>query len=233
MTFATTKTLIAMTIVWAIACFGIDYEKNPKAFNTWLTPKTAEQTADRTPTIKMHMNHLCCTGCLSDVTKALEKIPTIKVKQTPLESQEQADMDTAKAGQAVDYGHDVELEVPDLKTVDFMAIDRALRDAGLTAETMLVSGPAHFHLRAEVKHICCGLCSTGLKEGLAISAGLKGQGRFKWLDSFAVDKPKKEVLAYAKYQEAADVMELLTALNRVGFQPNAIFVESGAEGVQH
>ncbi len=230
MTFATTRTLVVMTILWAVALFGIDYAKNPKGAEQLFSSKGMGVSAkDGKPVIKLWMNHLCCTGCLSDVTKALEKIPNIKVKPKDLESQESADMEATDKPK--DYGNEVELEITDLKTIDFMSIDHALRDAGLTAERMELSGPRHFRLNAELKHVCCGLCATGVREGLEITRGLKSQGRFKWLDSFVVDKQKKLVTAHARYDAAADVEELIYALNHVGFQPTSIFAVVDAEGV--
>ena len=233
MTFASTKTLVLLTIVWAIALFGIDYTKNPRPMSELLSLKHSggENNLNGAPVVKLWMNHMCCTGCLADVTKALEGITSVKVKQTALTSQEQADMEsTASPDKAKNYGHEVELEILDLKTVDFMAIDRALRDAGLVAEQMLVSGPRHYRLTAAVKHICCGLCTTGLKEGLEITKGLKSQGHFKWLDSFVVDKQKKLVTAHARYDATADVNELIIALNHIGFQPTAVYAVVDAEG---
>jgi hypothetical protein len=228
MTFASTKTILVMTILWAVALFGIDYAKNPRAADSLFTRAgMGVSSKDGKPTIKLWMNHLCCTGCLSDVTKALEKIPTVKVKQTPLKSQEEADT-TGVAPK--EYGGEVELEVPDFRTVDFMAIDRALRDAGLVADRMEVSGPRHFRLQAELKHICCKLCSTGVKDGLEIARGLKAQQHFKWLDSFSVVKEKKLVVAHARYDAVADVAEFLHGLNQAGFEPTNIYVVVDKEG---
>ena len=187
-----------------------------------------ESAKDGKPVIKLWMNHLCCTGCLSDVTKALEKVPSVKVKQKELASQESADMESGREAEGL--RHEVELEVTDLKTVDFMAIDRALRDAGLVADRMELSGPRHFRLNAELHHMCCGLCATGVREGLEITKGLKSQGHFKWLDSFVVDKPKKLVVAHARYDAVADVSELINALNHIGFQPTSLFAVIDAEG---
>jgi len=230
MTFASTRTLVVLTILWAVALFGIDYAKNPKAAEQmWTAKHMGESAKDGKPVIKLWMNHLCCTGCLSDVTKALEKVSSVKVKQKELASQESADMEAVD--KAKDYGNEVELEVTDLKTVDFMAIDRALRDAGLVADRMELSGPRHFRLNAELHHMCCGLCATGVREGLEITKGLKSQGHFKWLDSFVVDKPKKLVVAHARYDAVADVTELINALNHIGFQPTSLFAVVDSEGV--
>jgi hypothetical protein len=96
---------------------------------------------------------------------------------------------------------------------------------------MELSGPRHFRLNAELHHLCCGLCATGVRDGLEITKGLKSQGHFKWLDSFVVDKPKKLVVAHARYDAVADVSELINALNHIGFQPTSLFAVIDAEGV--
>ena len=229
MTFASNKLLVALTIVWAVALFGIDYWKNPRGAEALFTPMhMGESKNDGKLVIKLWMNHMCCTGCFTDVAKSLENVPGIKVMKADLEAQEVADSE--KADKAKDYGHEVDLEITDLKRVDFMLIDRALRDAGLTAERMMLSGPRHYRLHAEVKHMCCGLCATGMKEGLEITKGLKSQGHFGWLDSFDVNKQKKLVIAYARYDAVADVEELVIALNHIGFQPSSVFAVIEGEG---
>ena len=58
---------------------------------------------------------MCCTGCLSDVTKALEKIPGIKVRQKDLESQESADMEATNKPK--DYGNEVDDSTDDTNAV--------------------------------------------------------------------------------------------------------------------
>ena len=231
MTFATTKTLIVLTILWALALFGIDYAKNPKAADSIFAPKEmgVASTAGK-PVIKLWLNHLCCTGCLSDVTAALAKVSSVKVKSKPLPSTEQADQNEMEGQKPKDYGGEIELEFTDLRMVDFKAIDRALRDAGLVADRMLISGLQHYRLTAELKHLCCGLCSTGMKEGLEITRGLKSQGHFKWLDSFQVSKKDKVLIAHARYDATADVTELLHGLNQVGFEPTSVFAAVDKEG---
>jgi copper chaperone CopZ len=231
MTFATTKQIIMMTIVWAVALCGIDLAKHPRSASDFFTSNQAmmgEPSKDGKPVIRLAMNHLCCTGCLGDVTKALSAVPGITVKEVPLPSQEAADEQAAKAG--ADYSQTLELEVKDLRFVDFVAIDRALRDAGLVADRIELSGPQHFRLEAELPHMCCGLCSTGVKDGLQMVKGLKAEHHFKWLDSFDVDKKKKLVIAHARYDATADVAEFIAALNRVGFQPKSLHAETTHEG---
>jgi len=231
MTFATTKTLVVLTILWAVALFGIDYAKNPKSADSIFTSKhMGEASNEGKPVIKLWLNHLCCTGCLSDVTNALAKVSSVKVKSKALPTTEQADQNEMEGQKPKDYGGEIELEFTDLRMVDFMAIERALRDAGLVADRMMISGLQHYRLTAELKHLCCGLCATGVKEGLEITRGLKSQGHFKWLDSFQVSKKDKLVIAHARYDATADVTELINGLNQVGFEPISIYAAVDKEG---
>jgi copper chaperone CopZ len=202
--------------------------KNPKSAEMLFTRHSMGISAvDGKPVIKLWMNHMCCTGCLSDVTKALEAIPGIKVRQLPLKSQEQADKEESTAKE---FANQVELEVASFRTIDFMQIDRALRDAGLVADRIEVSGPRHFRLEATLKHVCCGLCGKGVKEGLEVARGLKAQQHFRWLDSFTVVKEKKLVVAHARYDAVADVVEYMHGLNQAGFEASSMYVVVDKEG---
>jgi copper chaperone CopZ len=228
MTFATTKQLVLMTALWALTLFGIDYAKNPRTLGQLLAPPGALSAAGGgAPVITLYMNHLCCSGCLSDVTTALEKFKALTVKSPSLESEDEANMVPMPEAY---FGKQIELEVSDLRYVDFMAIDRALRDAGLVAEHIELRGPRHYRLEATLNHMCCKSCSLGAKEGLEMTRGLKSQGQFKWLDSFDVEKERKLIIANARYDAVADVGEFLTALNHAGFQPSAIVAMTNAEG---
>jgi hypothetical protein len=228
MTFATTKQLVLMTLVWALALFGIDYAKNPRTLDELLAPPGASSTAGGgAPVITLYMNHLCCSGCLSDVTAALASFKGIAVKTPSVESQDEAN---ARETPGTYFGKEIELEVADLRYVDFMQVDRALRDAGLVATRMELRGPRHYRLEATLSHVCCKACALGAKEGLELTRGLKSQGRFKWLDSFDVQKEKRLVVANARYDAVADVGEFLGALNHAGFQPSSIFAMTNAEG---
>ena len=111
-----------------------------------------------------------------------------------------------------------------------MAIDHALRDAGLTADRMELSGPRHFRLNAELKHVCCSLCATGVREGLEITRGLKSQGHFELARQLRRQQAEEAGDAHARYDATADVNELIIALNHIGFQPTAVFAVVDAEG---
>jgi copper chaperone CopZ len=227
MTFATTKQLVLMTFLWAIALFGIDYAKNPRPLDELLTPPgEATNAGGGPPVITLAMNHLCCTGCLSDVTTALAGMPGISVRAPEMSSKEEA---VASRDPAKDWGKEIELVVSDLRAVDFMAIDGALRSAGLVASRMELRGPRHYRLEATLNHMCCKACAIGAKEGLELTRGLRSQGRFKWLDSFDVQKEKKLIIANARYDAVADVSELVVALNHAGFQPSSIYATTSAE----
>ncbi len=228
MTFATTKQVVLMTLLWALSLLAIDLAKNPRPLDQLLAPPSpASLLGAGPPVITLFMNHLCCSGCLSDVTTALEGFTAITVKAPRVESL--AEANGAQAA-ATDFGKEIELEVSDLRYIDFMALDRALRDAGLVAERMELRGPRHYRLEATLPHMCCKTCALGAKGDLELTRGLRSQGHFKWLDSFDVEKERKLVIANARYDAIADVGEFLGALNHAGFQPKSIFATTSAEG---
>jgi copper chaperone CopZ len=230
MTFATTKQLVFMTLLWALALFGIDYAKNPRPLDELLAPPgEATNAGGGPPVITLAMSHLCCTGCLSDVTTALEGMRGISVRAPRVSSLEEAVDSRDPAGE---WGKEVELVVSDLRAVDFMAIDGALRTAGLVASRIELRGPRHYRLEATLNHVCCQACAIGAKEGLELTRGLRSQGRFKWLDSFEVQKEKKLIIANARYDAVADVSELVLALNHAGFQPSSIVATTSAEAAR-
>ena len=87
---ATTPQILAMAIAWLAACMGIDF-----AFNRDLW--TDKPDLPPTTSLALRINHLCCTGCLDDVKKALETLPWLKdapmnVREGSLKTQEQAEV---------------------------------------------------------------------------------------------------------------------------------------------
>ena len=105
-----------------------------------------------------------------------------------------------------------------------MALDRTVRNAGLFAEHIEFGGIPHARLDAYVPHLCCNLCKTAIAEGVQITKQLAGGSDFKWLDSIAVNSPRKTVTAYARYDRAVDVGEFIAALNHLGLAPASLTV---------
>jgi len=221
MTFPTTKQLVLMTLAWALALMGIDYAKNPRPWGQLLAPIDASSNVGAgTPIVTLYLSHMC----LADVTAAMGTFKGLTMKPPRLLV---GDPSVGQSGSSV--AGEIDFEVSDLSHVDFMAIDRALRDVGLVAERMELRGPRHFRFEATMDHMCCAACAVAAKEGLELSRGLKSQGHLRWLDSFDVEEEKKLVVANARYDAVADVGELLGALNHAGFQPTSIIAVTSAE----
>ena len=222
---ATTPQILAMSIAWLGACMGIDF-----AFNRHLWTATVE--VPPTSALSLRINHLCCTGCFDDVRAALETLPWLKdapmsVRAGNLKTQEEAEM----AGPAADYGGWVDIDIKDVSQIDFVAIDRALRDAGMVASQMQFGGVRHFRLEARVRHMCCGMCKDAC-ERLPELAGIKQTGRLKWLDSVVADLATDRVTVHARYlelDERIDAAELLGAMDQVGLPPFSLKVVVSAE----
>lgn len=223
---ATSAQILVMAAAWAAACLGIDY-----AFNRHLWAGAALPPPTSVP-LSLRINHLCCTGCLADVKKALEELPWLKdapmkVRQGNLRTQEQADV----AGPTGDYGGWLDIAVSSIGQIDFVAIDQALRARGFVASQMQFGGPRHFRLEGHVRHLCCGMCKDAA-ERMPELGRTRQAGRLRWLDSVTSERSSAKVVFHARYLEPdqrIDVTELLAAMDAIGLPPFTLKVVVGAE----
>ncbi len=222
---ASTPQILAMSIAWLGACMGIDF-----TFNRHLWTGTAEMPP--TTSLALRINHLCCTGCLDDVKKALQTLPWLKdapmnVREGSLKTQEEAEV----AGPAADYGGWLDIDVKDANQIDFVAIDRALREEGMVASQMQFGGYRHFRFEAQVRHMCCGMCKDAC-ERMPELAGTRKAGGLKWLDSVTAERATGKVTIHARYQEPGqriDAAELMSAMDQIGLPPFSLRVVVSAE----
>jgi len=223
---ATTAQILGMAIAWAGACMGIDF-----VFNRHLWASTPDLPPNTS--LSLRINHLCCTGCLDDVKKALEGLPWLKgvpmnVREGSLRTQEQAEV----AGPAADYGGWLDIGIKDPNLIDFVAIDRVLRDAGMVASQMQFGGFRHFRFEAQVRHMCCGMCKDAC-ERMPELAGTRKAGGLKWLDSVTAERATGKVTIHARYQEPGDridAAELMGAMDEIGLPPFSLRVVVSSEG---
>jgi hypothetical protein len=226
MRFATLRQIIVLTIVWCVALFALDYVKNPQLWRAEAQPRISPEGMH----VDLWMNHLCCTGCLSDIRAALATVPglgTPTVLGKNLLTPTQAD---AAASKVNEYANMVRVPVTDLAKVDFVAIDSALRAKGFVAGRMEFSGVDHFRIEADLGHMCCGVCEKATNEGMGFLRARGLGGQFKWLDSVSVDKLKKRVVAHARYLEpgqTVDVAEFIAGLDSIGYAPMTMHVLLG------
>jgi len=228
LTLSNPRQIITMTLVWTATLFTVDYIKHPRPLSV-LSGITREGLVDAgrltSPTIILRMNHLCCSGCLDDLRAALQ--PLTWADKVELDKSALAPGSGNQREQALnDFSNPVRIEIKaeDIARMDFMALDRAMRDAGFVAEHIEFSGIPHMRLEAQVKHLCCNLCKVGVEEGFKIAIQPGAGSDFKWLEKINVDRPEKTVAAYTRYDSIVDVGEFIAALNHLGFAPAALTV---------
>jgi hypothetical protein len=224
MNYASAKQIVIMVILIVAVCYAFDYVKNPQLWHQSATSESAEKGTRLT----LWINHLCCSDCLHDARQALAALPGIDAASAKgpeqLLTREQADQSTAGLPQ---YGNSISLTVSDLDKVDFVALDKALRDQGLVAGRMELSGIAHFRLAAKVEHLCCGMCARSTQERVGFLKARAQSGQLRWLDSVSVDAKAKTIIADARYLQtgkSVDVTEFLGALNDIGYAPQSVQV---------
>ena len=233
MKFAGVKQILIMIAVTILGLYALDYWKNPQL---WHHEAAAMASPEGGPRLILWMNHLCCTGCLDDVRKALAGTAGVDLEKATgpkeLLMQAAANMENAKLP---DYGNAIALPISDLDKLDLVKVDRALRDKGFVAGRMELSGIPHFRLEAALDHLCCGMCDRSISERMSFLKA-KGQGgQLKWIESVSVEHEKKTVVAYARYLEPGktdDVAEFLSGLNFLGFEPQSLHIATG-EHMQH
>lgn len=233
MKFASVTQILVLIAVTCVGLYLLDYYKNPQL---WHTRSVVMASPDKAPHLTLWMNHLCCTGCLDDVRKALTGVAGVDLANAtgPKQLLTQSQANTMNAS-LPDYGNSIELPVTDLDKLDLVAVDRALRDKGFVAGRMELGGVQHFRLEAVLDHLCCGMCDRSINERVAFLKA-KGQGgQFKWLDSVIVQHEKKTVVAHARFVEpgkTVDVAEFLSGLNYLGYEPSSLRVATD-EHMQH
>lgn len=229
LTLSNPRQIITMTLVWTATLFTVDYIKHPRPLSV-LSGITREGLVDAgrltSPTIILRMNHLCCSGCLDDLRAALH--PLIWADKVEL----QKDSLTRQVGNQRerplnDFSNRVQIELraEDIARVDFVALDRAVRDAGFVAEHIQFGGIPHMRLEARLPHLCCtNMCKLAVEEDVKIARQPWVGSDFKWLESISVDRQQKTVKAYTRYGSIVDVGEFIAALNHLGFAPAALTV---------
>jgi hypothetical protein len=227
-TLSNPRQIVTMTLVWATALFAVDYMKHPRPLSVLFGIKReglGEAARLTNPTIILKVNHLCCSGCLDDLRAALQ----------PLSWADKVELDKSALTRGADNQRElalndfsnrvrIEVKAEDIARIDFMAMDRALRDAGFVAEHIEFSGIPHMRLEARITHLCCNLCKVAVEEGVKIATQPGTGSDFKWLDNVKVDRPQKTVAAYTRYNSIVDVGEFIAALNHLGFAPATLTV---------
>jgi hypothetical protein len=210
---------------WLTVLLAIDYKKNPHLWAKLPPQPTSVPLA-------LWVNHLCCSGCMADVHAALGTLPWIEPGAARPRAKTLHNLQDAEASwSAGDLGGWVDIPRMDLTRIDFVALERALREKGLVPSRMEFGGVAHFRLEAQVAHMCCGACEDAARRTVSLSRALS-VGRLLWVDSVTTDRARHRVVVYARYLEpgkTVDVAELLAAFEQVGLVPFSLRVLTGPE----
>lgn len=227
-TFGKPTQVFTMTFAWTAALFAVDCIKHPRpvAVLFGMGQEGFGDAARRTnPTITLWVNHLCCSGCLDDLRAALHPLTWADRVELLKDSL------TRQAGNQRelplnDFSNRVQIEIKaeDVARVDFVALDRAMRDAGLIAERIQLGGIPHMRLEARVPHLCCNMCRLAVEEDVKFARQPWAGSDFKWFDRINVDRQQKTITAYARYGSTVDVGAFIAALNHLGFAPAALTI---------
>jgi hypothetical protein len=223
--FSSPREIMALTVIWMASMFGLDAWKNPQTMGSFFKSNVAGRAAAnvQTPTVRLWLNHLCCSGCLDDLKEGLKPVAWVKEvslngsARLPDKKEADALPDTALKNGA----NWVDLQITDTRRVDFVELDKALRAAGFAADRMEISGISHFRIQAELNHMSCKSCSRAVSQGLDLAKSFRSKGQFMWLDSSAVDYDQKLVTVFPRYDSVVDVAELIAGLNHLGFAPQS------------
>lgn len=215
---ATWPQVLAMSIAWAGICLGLDYTFNP---HLWARPV---DTGPPAAPLSLHFHHLRCTGCTGEITAALESLPWL---QGAAMSVRPTGPDVA----ADDYAGWLDVAVSDISQIDFIALDRAIRNAGYVASRVEFGGVRHFRLEGKARHLCSPAKQEDC-EPLPEVGTIKRGDRLEWLDSMNTDATGSTVIFHVRYQQPSDridVKELFAAMDEYGMYPSTLRVVSAPE----
>ncbi len=223
MKFATATQIAIIAVITCVGLFALDYWKNPQL---WHPDKVAAAAPEDGMHLTLWMNQLRCTECFDTVRQALMTVPGIDAANATTEKKLASETEgEAMTGPQADYGNRVEVHITDPAKLDFVALDRALREKGFVADRIEVSGIPHFRLEASLPYLCPGSCETATRTQMATLKARQMDGQLTWLDSVDVDANRKAVTAYARYLEpgkTVDVTEFESALAHVGYSPSSV-----------
>lgn len=216
--FATATQVAAMSIAWMAICFGIDYVYNPQ-----LWARTAVPPPSTVP-LSLHFHHLRCAGCLDDIKKAMQTLPWLK--DAPMTVRTSGDDNIPG-----NYAGWLDLSVRAIAQIDFIALDRALRQEGYVASNIELGGLRHFRLEGQARHLCTREGQQDCEPLPDIGTVRRGD-RLKWLDSMTTDGTAATVMFHVRFQQPdqrIDVKELFAAMDDYGMYPATLRVVAAVE----
>lgn len=223
MKFATATQIAIIAVVACVGLFALDYWKNPQL---WHPDKVAAAAPEQGIRLTLWMNQLRCTECFDTVRQALRMVPGIDAASATPEKKLLSESEAVQmTGPLPDYSNKVQIQITDPTKLDFVALDRALREKGFVADRIEVSGIPHFRLEASLPYLCAGSCESATRTQMETLKAQEMNGQLAWLDSVDVDARRKAVTAYARYLEpgkTVDITEFESAVVRAGYAPSSV-----------
>jgi len=215
---ATTTQILAMSIAWLGVCLGIDYTFNPQL---WAGTVEAPPSS---AALSLHLHHLRCAGCLDDIKKALGTLPWLK--DAPMTVR--ASGDDAVSGNFAGW---LDISVPEISQIDFVALEQALRQAGFVASQVEFGGLRHYRLEGQARHLCSPTNTANCEPLPDVGTVRRGE-KLRWLDSLSLDSTGSTVVFHVRLQQTndrIDVKELFTAMDEFGLWPSSLHVVATPE----
>jgi len=218
--FATWPQILVLSLVWLGVCVGIDFVFNP---NMTAKERAAEAAPASVP-LSIHLHSLRSKGCEDDVRKALAALPWLQ----------NAPMAVRTVGNDTEKGNFagwLDINVTDIASIDFVALDQALRKGGFVPSQVTFGGLQHFRLEGEAQHLCSPTSAADC-EPLPAVASVRRNDRLKWLDSLTMDSTGTKVVFHVRFlqpDERIDVKELFTSMDEFGLWPSSLRVIAAAE----
>ena len=229
-------TAILIMGVWTVALVTVDriWNKHPDS-----TKPTALTNA---PHLRITFTHFCCNGCYSSLFKTAQQFswlaskPTVDKKQlvSPSEAQNMAHHE----GEDDSGSATLELNPQQIYEVDFVKLDKALRENGLRPQKIELAGIAHFTLIGQHAHLCCSICTSAASSAFMLNnkpseeytklnlqapplvkAGKDGYG-----DIEADVKVVGQIDTKDLFKNSVDITAFMQALDKAGTLPNAITI---------
>lgn len=214
-----------LTLLTAALMFTIDRIKNPRPAVVE-ADHLAPSADTENPTIQIWLNGQCFDSCRTGLAEALAEVPWLeaaKIRDNPLTASQDQPAGGRREGKQVIVA--VKDPARNFKSIDFVTIVSALHKSGFAAAQMEFSGVKHYRLVADLPHLCSPECAEGTRDAMdKLVRASRPSGSFHWLDSYSVDGVNQALLIYPRMGETVDVMEVLAAINSIGFEPSALTV---------
>lgn len=217
MRYSNVLEVTAMTLLWAAALIWYDI-----AFNQHFFAAPDLTKLPSTPQVSLWIPHVGCNGRVEEVLQALRTVPW-------LDQIERKGVPTGAGASHVprpetqcDLG--VLAQVPQIREVNFLDIEHALRPLNVVPTTIEFGGIPHFALRAKVANLSCESCARAAMEALTPRRDPRGGMTLKWLDSKRVNLRDQTITAFVRFNNAVHIDELTRALTQAGLPPLSLHV---------